>query len=159
MDAAVYKKLMDIENQRENPSQNAIGQDVVSIGEDFYTRLWREGRPVNQYTQGSALTANTLTNGGSSLAASPGCILYPTVISVCTDVDAMVMIRYTAKVLQAGVSSDGKLFDIGYVKAGTPFIIYPKGMVILEGGDITILAKSATAGNLYGSIQGLEVTV
>ena len=159
MDAPVYKKLTDIENQRENPSQNAIGQEVVSIAEDFYTRLWREGRPVNQYTQGSPLTANVLTNGGSALTASPGCILYPTVISVSTDVDAMIMIRYTTKINQAGVSNDGKLFDIGYVKAGTPFIVYPKGMAILEGGDIVILAKSATTGNIYGSIQGVEVTV
>lgn len=157
MDAPVYKKLTDIENQRENPYQTSYGHDVISIQESFEARLFREGRPANTFTQGTTANASVLTSA-ASLKPSPGCVLVPMSILISCDVDAVVQIAYNTAIAKVGVSSNGIVYETVFLKAGTPLTLSPKGIKIYETGSIQLGVIPSVSGKLYGSIYGVEVT-
>ncbi|MFS0864132.1 hypothetical protein [Fredinandcohnia sp. 179-A 10B2 NHS] len=92
MDAPVFKKLTDIENQQGNPYNTAEGQQTVSIAEPFWVRMSREGIMAFMYTMGETIN-NTYVTRDKRLTASKGRRLYLARISFSTTVAARVTIQ------------------------------------------------------------------
>lgn len=142
---------------RENPFGTAYGQDVVSVSESFWARLSREGRPRNAATSGSNIVTGSLQLI-TTLTASKGCLLYPRVVSVSTNVDGLLCIRIDTKIPDIGPAGDGVIAYYIYAKAGTPVTIVFDGEVFcLEDGSVAIGANPDANGKVYGTIIGVEV--
>lgn len=142
---------------RENPFQSKVGQEVVSVEENYEARLWRQGRVQVGGASDKALTAGTNQVSGT-MYPSPGCDIIPIYLSASCDVDAVITFQYDTKVRQNGLS-DGVYYETYFLKAGTVLQKEPKGAYrILEGGSMSILVNPLTAGKTWTNIQGIEVT-
>jgi hypothetical protein len=161
MDVPVYKKLIDIENQKENPFGTAQGQDVVSVSESFWSRLFREGRErSNAYIATTMSTVDgTGYNYGPSITTSLGCYFYPRFVSVSASVDAELTIVVSTGISLGDVSNSGNVTYVAWCKAGQPFNITFDGDIRCnELSTVSIKARTTTAGGkLYGTIYGVEV--
>lgn len=141
---------------RENKFNTSFGHEVVSIQESFGSRLWTEGRPSSAW--GNAIATTTATQSTiASLDVSPACELYPLRICFSADVDTEFQVQYSTKMLDVGNS--GSIYDIIFLKAGTPAIINLAGETRLpEYGNVKVVAKPISNGKAYASIYGIEVT-
>lgn len=146
----------------ENPYNTKVGQQVVSVSENFWTRLSREGRFRGFQTEGTVSIANNNSFAVSSvLSPSLGCILYPSTVSVSADVDAELVIVVNTNVKDGDYNSTNKIYHVAWCKAGTPFTVKFDGDIFcLEGGGVNVQARTTIGtGKLYGSINGVEVAV
>lgn len=151
---------------RENPYSTSIGQEVVSIQENFWVRLAREGKKKDATLSGFALTTSTDTafEWKSILEPDAGVIYFPRVISVSCTVDAELAIK-----LHPNTFDETEVVYNAYVKAYTPFNMYFDGEISIFSHDIVdwnyypigvyIGAKTATAGaKISGFVYGVGVT-
>lgn len=142
---------------RENPFNTEYGQEIVSIQENFWARLYREGMPKLNTVSGV-----TVTNASSAYAyygtitPSLGRVLYPKQACITCNEDAELTIKVDTgikDVLPVHVA-------LGWVKAGTPLQTMLDGeLFCLENGMFTIGIKTASpTAKVYGCVYGIEVT-
>lgn len=139
---------------RENPFNTEYGQEIVSIQENFWARLNREGRPRPYILRGTDITINT--DFYPLTVLSPyDCILYPSKVVASANVDGEIIVQ-----VQTGLQDVGNIYYNAFVKAGTPFVLDFKGDVFLiEGGSIKIGINSANTGKFYASAHAIEVSL
>jgi hypothetical protein len=160
MDAPVYKKLTDIENQRENPFHTKHGQDVVSISENFWARISREGRWRSYSVDKVAFATTTSWLWNWATQAEPDSRWYPKTAILSADVDCQLGIK-----VLTGTSKNNAIILSAFVKAGTPLVIPFDGELwaddnnIGQSGIYFGVNNATTGGNLYASVQGIEVTI
>jgi hypothetical protein len=156
MDAPVYKKLTDIDKHFENPFSSKEGQLPVSLTENFWSRLSREGRPWNNSLSGSNVT-NTMAFFGVTVP-SAGCRVYVSTVMFSCDKDAVFNIVARHNITGSGTTL---LTHIVFVKAGNPVVMKFDGDLIIEdGGDFKIGCQTTVTsetGKLYASYSGIEV--
>lgn len=165
MDAPVYKKLLDIANQRENPFSTPIGQDVVSISETFWHRLAREGKFRSNHWDKVAFGATTSWLWSWNVSAEAGFKYYPKLIILSADVDCQLGIQVkTGLETTAGTNADSIPTFTAFVKAGTPLIVPFDGDLYAFDTTssssypaVNIGVNNTAAGNLYATIHGIEV--
>jgi hypothetical protein len=157
MDVPVYKKLIDIENQKENPFNTPNGQEVVSVSESFWARLNREGRQRAGLARAVDVSGVNL-NIDYFFYTFPGpidALMYISKISISADVDAELFMR-----LESGLKDSGNTYHLGYCKAGTPFQTSFNGDAFMyEGGQCRLGIKTSTACKVWGSVYGTEVAL
>jgi hypothetical protein len=144
---------------RENPYGTKQGQEVVSIAENFWVRMAREGRPLSGSTNTTAVPNNS-TFIGASLNADVDCIIYPRFVSVSCTVDAELIIQFNPNVPHAF----SHYLYRGFAKAGTPVLLKLDGEIQIAsnlGGGIKFGATNTgtTSGILIGNIFGYEVNM
>jgi hypothetical protein len=158
LDVPVYKKLTDLDTHFENPYSSKEGQLPVSLTENFWVRLAREGRPWNKSIEGGS-ASNTMTYFGV-LAPSAGCRAYVSTVMLSCDKDAFFQI--VARHGIAGSSSTLITHSV-FAKAGTPQIVKFDGdMIIEDGGDFKIGCQTTVTsetGKVYASFSGIEVSM
>lgn len=165
MDAPVYKKLTDIENQRENPFNTAEGQEIVSISENFWSRLARQGRfRGNMWdAQSIAVTSSWNWNAAWAHGAEPGYRMFLKRVVMSADVDCQLGFK-----IWEGVQGTTNTYHqmSAYVKAGTPWVVEFDGEYVVESvippgqtapGIYFGVNKVGVAGNVYISVVGVEV--
>lgn len=165
MDASVYKKLMDIESQKENPFHNATGQDVVSISESFWARMNRVGRYRSNHADKQAFATTTAWNWGWSMATEAGMRMYPKKIIISADVDCELGVQIKTGLTNLG-GQNVEVYPtfVAYVKAGTPFVLDFDGDIYCNDaktadypGIFIGVNNTSAAGNLYYTIHAMEV--
>lgn len=157
MDAPVYKKLVDLDNHIENPFETPTGQLPVSMNENFMSRLWREGVPVQIFTNGLSVPSATNTKVAST-TTSLGKDFIPLCISISCDQDAILQIVWTTGLVNTGYNSQGVWYETLFCKAGTPFIRNLQGEIkIPEGLGLNVYVNPTTTGKAYVNIYGIEV--
>lgn len=139
---------------RENPQRTRIGQEVVSIAENFWVRLSREGRFKSSQVNYAGLVAGTLNYNSSLFKPSLGCIAYPKKLHISSDVDAF---HYV--IITTGINDADIIKYYWFNKAYVPYELEFDGEVYLkDGGNIEIRTSTSTAGHILASINGIEVT-
>lgn len=149
------RKDMNIKDSelRENPYNTKTGQDVVSMQENSWMRLFREGRPKNINNEAFDATVSTNWTYSLVLAPSPGMVLYPKRTVVSASVDMEINVR-----ISTGIGQAPNVFHVVYLKSGTPYILEFEGDICcFEGGNIQIGYRTTTVGKVWASIYGVEV--
>lgn len=165
MDAPVYKKLMDIESQQENPFNTAFGQKIVAIEENFWSRMLRYGRSAYktwfEITLGAAGSLNTQTQFTPSAQTT----FIPKVLTVSASVDCLMYVMYLPasnyNVFENVLSTTQEVYAVFRVMANTPFALYFDGdLQVSDGGNISITVKPLTVANgvFDGCLHGVEVS-
>lgn len=164
MDAPVYKKLLDIERQQENPFHTSEGLTVVSEAENFWVRLSREGTQVTGYKEVTA--TNTLT---IESFMSPGASrrFYPKRLILTAMKDTKVLVGWSTKhgrTVAVGVNSMPTMaFQQVVIPAGNCVVVSYDGDFFLDGSSSPLELHcqslvTGETGKLYVSIDGWEVT-
>lgn len=147
---------------RENPFQTPFGQEIISVEENFWSRLNRLGRPQSSFVNGQSYGVVT-ASGAGSIEASPGCVLYPKSIIFSADQDCLLTIQVGTKlalnnVNKAATTTDGTQWIPVWIKAGTPFIKEFDGdLVLYEQGSIACQITTTVTTKAYSYIYGVEV--
>ncbi len=146
---------------RENPYNTEHGQEIVSISETFWNRLFRQGRHRNAFSLGVDMPIDNTYAYGAYVKASTGTIFYPRFVTVSSSVDAELVIVVSTGVNLGDSANSGTITHVSYCKAGQPFCITFDGDIYaLENKSVEIRGRTtATGGKLYGSVHGIEVSI
>ena len=144
-----------MKDAKENPFNTTTGQEIVSIGENFWARLAREGRFRAKDYQNISMTQGVLLFVQPQFKPNKGCVLYPVDIVLTSEADTLFIFA-----VNTGVADADLIYRIAYVKAFTAFEWKFDGSVFIkEGGFLEIRALcNTTGGKLWGSVYGIEVT-
>ena len=157
---------------KENPYGTAEGQDISSVSETMWRRLYRLGRPRSTYgdfsygtsssTPSKSVVYDKVTASTKDFTASLGHELLPQKITVSTTTDAVVFINIHTGIFNpytpvtASVWDNYVVTNHAFIKAGTPFDWYPDGAVSIVRGRTGESNSYSTTGQdmvLEGVIQ------
>jgi hypothetical protein len=165
MSSIVYKKLTDIENQKENPFNTAFGQSVVTVEENFWSRLLRYGRSAYKTWFEISIGAADSINALAEFVPTPNTVFIPKVLTFSASVDCLMYVLYKPasnyNVFESILSTTSEVYAVVRVTKNTPYTLYFDGDIqIAEGGNITVVVKplSEANGKVDGCIRGTEVT-
>lgn len=157
----MYKKLLDIENQKENPFNTAVGQEVTSVEENFWSRKLRYGKTAFKLYDGIALPASG-TFYNQFYIPKVDKIFIPKTLSWGSDVDCVFRITYLpyANYDPYDATLGSEYLINTFIPAKTPFIYNFDGQLeILAGGNLGIqVIPKTTGGTAYFNFHGIEVS-
>lgn len=146
---------------RENPFNTLHGQEIVSVQENFWARLNREGHARNAILTDFQPTADNTFRYSTLYTPSIGAILYPSVITLSADIDCDLAIKITTGVNDiAGVSGGQDFYFMVHKKAREEWKMDFKGDLQVfadNGGKISVGGRLGSAGKLHASFLGVEV--